>query len=319
MFKLPNDDYDGPWKAALDVYLQEFLELCFPSIHAAIDWTRPYRFLETELQRATAEDQQGRRTADKLVEVWGRDGVTAWVLIHIEIQSQNQADFARRMFQYHYRLRDRFEHPVVSIAVLGDDRASWRPEIYETALWGCELYFRFPTIKLLDYRDRLVDLAANRNPIAALILAHLAAQQTRADPVRRLQEKLAITRRLYDLGYSPEQVRLAFGFVDWLLRLPNALKAQFVQELRTFEEERHMTYITSVEEVGIEKGRAEGLLEGIALGLELKFGAAAEPVIAEVRQISDLALIEAIMAQIKMASSLDDVRRIYTPPPADHN
>jgi len=93
--------------------------------------------------------------------------------------------------------------------------------------------------------------------------------------------------------------------------LPNALKAQFVQELRTFEEERHMTYITSVEEVGIEKGRAEGLLEGIALGLELKFGAAAEPVIAEVRQISDLALIEAIMAQIKTASSLDDVRRIY--------
>jgi hypothetical protein len=47
---------------------------------------------------------------------------------------------------------------------------------------------------------------------------------------------LAITRRLYDLGYSPEQVRLAFGFVDWLLRLPDVLKAQFVQELRTFEE-----------------------------------------------------------------------------------
>ena len=34
--QLPND-YDGAWKAALDVYLQEFLELCFPSIHAAID------------------------------------------------------------------------------------------------------------------------------------------------------------------------------------------------------------------------------------------------------------------------------------------
>ena len=48
MARLPNDDYDGAWKAALGVYLQEFLALCFPAIHAAIDWTRPYRFLETE-------------------------------------------------------------------------------------------------------------------------------------------------------------------------------------------------------------------------------------------------------------------------------
>jgi hypothetical protein len=82
------------------VYLQEFLALCFPAIHAAIDWTRSYRFLETELQRAASDDQQGRRTADKLVEVWGRDGVAAWVLIHIEVQSQGATDFPARMFQY---------------------------------------------------------------------------------------------------------------------------------------------------------------------------------------------------------------------------
>src|SRR6266545_876047 len=126
MAKPPNDDYDGAWKAALGVYLQEFLALCFPAIHAAIDWARPYRFLDTELQRATSDDQQGRRTADKLVEVWGRDGVAAWVVIHIEVQSQDVGDFARRMFQYHYRLRDRFDRPIVSVAVLGDDRPPWR-------------------------------------------------------------------------------------------------------------------------------------------------------------------------------------------------
>jgi hypothetical protein len=61
------------------------------------------------------------------------------------------------------------------------------------------------TAKLLDFREQLAELEANRNPVAALVLAHLAAQQTRADPARRLQEKLALTRRLYDLGYSPEQ------------------------------------------------------------------------------------------------------------------
>ncbi len=263
----------------------------------------------------------GHRTVDKLVEVWGRDGVAAWVLIHIEIQSQNQTDFALRMFQYHYRLRERFEHAVVSIALLADDRPNWRPETYEMGLWGCEVHFRFPTVKLLDFRERLAELEANRNPVAALVLAHLAAQQTRADPARRLQEKLAITRRLYDLGYSPEQVRLAFRFVDWLLRLPDGLRTQFAQELRTFEEERQMTYITSIEEIGIEKGRIEGLIEGraddlregIILALDLKFGDAMRPIIAEIQAITDLATLERLKAAIKPAQTLDDVRRVYAP------
>jgi hypothetical protein len=315
MAKLPNDDYDGAWKAALGAYLQEFLALCFPVIHAAIDWTRPHRFLETELQRATGDDQQGRRTADKLVEVWSRDGAATWVLIHIEVQSQGVGDFAQRMFQYHYRLRDRFDRPIVSVAVLGDDRPGWRPAAYESALWGCEVQFRFPIIKLLDYQVQLAELEESRNPVASLILAHLAAQRTRTDPAQRLQAKLAITRRLYDLGYSAEQVRQAFGFVDWLLRLPDALREQFVQELRTFEEHRQMTYITSIEELGIEKGRAAGLLDGIAVALDLKFGDAATPVIAEMRQLTDLALLETILAQLKTAATLDDVRRVYAPVP----
>ncbi len=321
MAKLPNDDYDGAWKAALGVYLQEFLALCFPAIHAAIDWTRSYRFLETELQRAASDDQQGRRTADKLVEVWGRDGVAAWVLIHIEVQSQGATDFPARMFQYHYRLRDRFDRPIVSVAVLGDDRPRWRPTTYESALWGCEVQFRFPIVKLLDYQQQLVELEQSRNPVASLILAHLAAQRTRSDPEQRLLAKLAITRHLYDLGYSAEQVRLAFGFVDWLLRLPDMLREQFVQELRTFEEERQMSYITSIEELGIEKGieqgiaqgRAAGLLDGIALALDLKFGDAAAPVIAEVRELTDVSLLEAILGQIKPAATLDEVRRVYAP------
>lgn len=78
-----------------------------------------------------------------------------------------------------------------------------------------------------------------------------------------------------------------------------------------------MSYITSIEELGIEKGRAEGrvagLLDGIALALDLKFGEAATPVIAEVRQLTDVSLLEAILGQIKPAATLEDVRRVYAP------
>ena len=179
------------------------------------------------------------------------------------------------------------------------------------------MQFRFPIVKLLDYQAQLAELEESRNPVASLILAHLAARRTRTDPARRLQAKLGITRRLYDLGYSAEQVRQAFGFVDWLLRLPDELRGEFVQQLRAFEENRQMTYITSIEELGIEQGieigRVAGLIDGITLALDLKYSDAAASVIAEVRQLIDLALLEAILAQIKTAATLEDVRRIYAP------
>ncbi len=79
-----------------------------------------------------------------------------------------------------------------------------------------------------------------------------------------------------------------------------------------------MTYITSIEEVGIEKGRAQGrvagLREGIVGMLDLKFGEAAASLIAEIQGITDLATLERLKVGIKPAQTLDDVRRIYSLP-----
>ncbi len=60
--------------------------------------------------------------------VWRQDGAEAWVLVHVEVQSQAEADFAERMYIYNYRLFDRFRRRVASLAVLGDERAGWRPD-----------------------------------------------------------------------------------------------------------------------------------------------------------------------------------------------
>ena len=65
-------------------------------------------------------------------------------------------------------------------------------------------------------------------------------------------------------------------------------------------------------ECEFEHGRAEGLIDGLALALELKFGVAAAPIIAEVRQIADLGQIEAIMAKIKTAESLSELNPIMS-------
>lgn len=114
-------DHDSPWKEALERFFPEFLALLFPAIHAEIDWRAPYRSLDRELQQITGDADSGRRYADKLLDVRTCDGHETWVLVHVEVQGDAQAVFPQRMFQYNYRIRDRYDRAVVSLAVLSDN------------------------------------------------------------------------------------------------------------------------------------------------------------------------------------------------------
>ncbi len=100
----PSIDFDSPWKEALEEYLEDFFALFFPQAHAEIDWARPYTFLDKELQQVVRDADLGLQIVDKLVRVWLLTGEDAWVLAHIEVQSQEERDFAQRMFIYFYRL-----------------------------------------------------------------------------------------------------------------------------------------------------------------------------------------------------------------------
>ncbi len=133
------------------------------------------------------------------------------------------------------------------------------------------------------------------------------------------QWKLQIMRRMYECGYSAGNIRQLFRFIAWLMWLPEELEHRFWNELQTWEEEQHMPYVTSVERIGREKGRADGLLKGraedllagIELGLDLKFGAAGLALMPEIRQLADVAVLQAVHQAIKSASTPEELRRIY--------
>jgi hypothetical protein len=78
-------DYDGAWKETLERFLPQFLEVAFPTIHRAVDWTKTVRFLDTELQEIVRAAEAGTVRADKLVEVMRVDGIEEWLLIHAEV------------------------------------------------------------------------------------------------------------------------------------------------------------------------------------------------------------------------------------------
>lgn len=319
------DSFDTAWKEALDRYLPDFMRLFFPQAFAEIDWSQGYELLDTELQQVVRDAELGRRQADRLIQVARLSGERALVYMHIEVQSQHEVGFAERMYIYHYRIHDRYRQPIVSLAVLGDDRPAWRPASYGYALWDCTLEFRFPIVKLLDYAQRRDELEHDANPFVTVVLAHLATQETRHNYAQRAFAKFALTRRLYTLGYDRQLIIDLYRFIDWMVTLPPDMEVAVWQQIKDFEQEGQMSYITTAERIGHAEGlqagraegraegRTEGLVEGIGAMLDLKFGSAGTALMSEIQEITDIATLERLLLTIKTAVTPEDVRAAYTP------
>ncbi|MBF0110659.1 MAG: DUF4351 domain-containing protein [Magnetococcales bacterium] len=159
---------------------------------------------------------------------------------------------------------------------------------------------------MLDYLFRLDLLESSTNPFAIVILAHLTGKQTKNQPAERFQQKMRITRMLYERGFSRQQIVDLFRFIDWVLSLPEELDNQFWTNLSNFEENKEMPYITSVERIGMRKGEQKGKAEMLLKQLQARFGLVPESLQERVES-ADLKDIDAWAIKIFQADSLQAV------------
>ncbi len=174
-----------------------------------------------------------------------------WVLIHVEVQTTPEREFARRMFTYNYRLIDCYNREVVSLAVLADDNPRWRPDRFGYSRWGWHIGIRFPTVKLLDYAAERELLRKSSNPFASVVLAHLDMLRTRHDPQARCAAKIQLVKGLYLRGWTANDVRRLFAVIDWMMDLPQPLEQGFWQEIEHYEKEKQMPFMTTPERIGM--------------------------------------------------------------------
>jgi hypothetical protein len=298
-------DYDGAWKEGVEQYFEAFLAFFFPEIQAEIDWVRGYEFLDQELQQLMRESEVGKQFVDKLIKVWLNDGKETWLLIHLEIQSQVDTSFTKRMFSYHYRIFDRYNQEVVSLAILGDNQANWRPQEYSYGRWGCRLSLQFPIVKLLNYEAHWSELEQSDSPFAVLVMAHLRTQATTQDLTGRLQWKLSLIKRMYEVGYSREKILQLFRLLDRLMTLPPELDLNFKAEFERFEAEQKMTYMTSIERIG----RAQTLQESIAEVLEARFNHVSSELIEQLNKIYELDRLKQLLKQASITRSISEFQQ----------
>ncbi len=321
----PANQFDGPWKEALDLYFRPFLELLFPQIAHDIDWARPLEFLDKEIQKLVPAAETGPGMVDKLVRVWTRRSQQETVFIHVEVQSQADPDLARRMYRYNHRLEDRYKVMPVSLAVLGDDSRHWRPNTHEAGRWGCDVRFTFPVAKLLDWRGKEVLLENQPNVFNPFLVAHLMCLETDEDPAKRLAWKVRIVKRLYTLGLNRTNVLQLYRLIDWMMTLPPPLMAAFAQEIEAFEKEKEMPIITPTEQMwmdkGLEKGRDQGLQEGGRRGVRLgirsllgvRFGQPGLDLMPRVEKVPDADTLEAFLKVAETAPDLATLAALLPP------
>ena len=261
----PQTDHDSPWKEALEKRFAEFLELLFPEIYCEIDWSRGRDSLDKELLKITKDAELGHRYADKLIKVWSKTGEERYVLVHVEVQGDYEADYGKRMYTYNHRIGDRYQADVVSIAVLADTNKSFRPSSYSHKRWGCELDFRFPMVKLLDWNtpEGWSRLEQSNNIFSLVVMAQLVSK-TGPDADTKMTQKIRLLRMLSTGGYSREIIVELLAIIDWMIQLPPQQEKELLETIQRLEEEQQMPYVTSFERIGIEKGMQQGMQQGEA-------------------------------------------------------
>ncbi len=141
------------------------------------------------------------------------------------------------MYRYNYRISDHFDKPVVSLAILADLNKKWRPSSYHCETWGCSTDFKYPVVKLADFKKSNLLKRFSENPYAVITYAHLKAKHAGNgnDNEKKFATKHSIIKALFKNGYPKSEISDILFFIDWIFNLPDELEQKFKLEVRKDE------------------------------------------------------------------------------------
>jgi predicted transposase/invertase (TIGR01784 family) len=266
----PPKKNDELLKAIFEDNFPDFLRFMYPDADATFDLGRGLTFMDKELLEIIPyrERKKGKRVADLLVKVYLKDGSEKWILVNTEIEGGHDSDFSHRIFQYFYRLLDRYRVPVETIAVFTGGRSQPCTDEYHFAVFRTSLRFQYLSYQIFDHDEsQLLDMD---NIFAYIVLACQKALDEDKIPEQELAEQRStIARRLIETNkYSKDRIMSFLVFLKSFLFIRdkeiNSNFDQYIYQVTggTIQMGVIETIKRQEREKGIQTGKAKGFAEG---------------------------------------------------------
>jgi predicted transposase YdaD len=275
---IPKVTKDELWKGIIEDLFEDFLHFFFPKFVHEVDFTKPFVFLDKELQELIPDSESRNRRADVLVKVFLKSGEEKWILIHTEVQGYVDEYFQQRMYIYNYRTYDRFNQEVVGLAILTDENPNFHPMYYERETWGTKIRYDFQMFKILDYDEAYYKKFDNPFASVMLVARSFLRNKSLKTDEDLLSLKLQLFRTMYEKGHNKEIIRKIANFIklyvsfkndNYFIKFETELdKITKYQPTMGLLELIKQRTIEAAKEEGLEEGREKGLEQGLEKGLE---------------------------------------------------
>lgn len=222
---------DALWKKVTEELFEDFLLFFAPELYTQVDFSKTPDFLQQELFKEIIVGKKGTKYVDQIVKVHLKSGEEKWILVHIEIQGENGDHFPKRMFQYFYRIFDKYEREVVAFAVITDAKESEKPTTFNYDYYGTTLDYAYNVFKVKDYDTQVLEQSPRL--FSKVMLAAKYLNETKTNAENRYNFKRKLMREIIKLDDEPsESIRAVFYFIDYLLMLPDELSEKIGDEIR---------------------------------------------------------------------------------------
>jgi len=272
-------DFDAAWKAILEAFEVEIVELLFPELFEKIDWELGTESLDKELLEIQKDifdkDSSEKVISDKIIKVRLKDRGSKILFIHVEVQSyiSGHEVFGERMFRYFYRIWDKFRYKyndkseIVAAAIYTYKGDSGKDRRYVYKLPDLEDEILIYNFRTIDVEKIELDRISDNNPLKLVFKIAKDLLETKATDEDIFEAKIRLAEELNknSIVKNSEQAKALVDFLGYLFLFQNQ---EFEKKFEDYKNERGGVFKMTIEEIRRLHYKAEGREEGIEEGVE---------------------------------------------------
>ena len=253
-------------KSAFEEAFSDLLRFFFKQADIIFDIAKGFEFMDKELSELFPELEKngGSRFVDMLVKTHLKNGSEEWMLVHLEIQDKNDRHFTKRMFQYFYRIYDRYDVPITALAVFTGNRIPNKANYFNHNFLGTKITYEYNSYHILEHTEE--QLLAMDNPFALIVLAAQKALLINKIPEEELgRQRLLIARTMIQSKkYDTEQIHRFLFFLKTFVYIQNPeINFNFDKEVESLTKNPSaMGIIETIKMITREEGVEEGIEKG---------------------------------------------------------